>query len=237
MYCAHCGIPINETHHFCGSCGKPILKDSSTQIATEAHADRIDPAPMVSDMANVISGVYLADVLRNKSQRRLSLGALIAAGSAILFFIVDSSIYWLVIGLLCWGLWLLYGGLAGRGDNAYKKLLSSTGYENITKLSEDFIKSRQEGTIKIGSYLLSNMFLYQDNFFSFRVYPLSQMTWAYKKVTNHSINFIPTGKSYSLVLHFNPKLTITIDEAEKAVAEHLLLLVNLCPHARFGYTS
>jgi hypothetical protein len=103
--------------------------------------------------------------------------------------------------------------------------------------SDDFIKSAKAGVMKIGKYRLSDKFLSISTFFSFNVYPLSQMYWIYKKVINKRVNFVPVGKDYEIVMHFKPNKTVAIGESEEKVNQHLLILTALCPEAKFGYTE
>src|SRR3989344_918834 len=143
------------------------------------------------------------------------------------------------IGLLCWGGFLTYKRMTDRADKKHYayQIASLVGYHSIDDFSNDFIEAKQAGIEKIGGYTLSNKFLFQDNFFSFKVYPLSQMYWAYKKVVKKSVNFIPTGKDYEVVMHFKPKQTVSIKESDESVNKHLMLLIQLCPEAKFGYTK
>ena len=143
------------------------------------------------------------------------------------------------IGLLCWGGFLTYRRTNDREDKKHYayQIVSLAGYQSIDDLSNDFIQAEQAGTVEIGGYKLSNKFLFEDNFFSFKIYPLSQMYWAYKKVIKKSVNFIPTGKDYEIVMHFKPEQTVSIKELEESINQHLLLLIHLCPGAKFGYTK
>jgi hypothetical protein len=63
------------------------------------------------------------------------------------------------------------------------------------------------------------------------------MVWVYKKVTKHSINFIPTGKTYSVVLVGRHRQRIEEQMKEKAVNEMLADLAARVPWALFGFTK
>jgi hypothetical protein len=143
------------------------------------------------------------------------------------------------IALACWGGFLIYRRITDREDKKHYafQIASTAGYSNMNSFSKDFITANETGIVKIGGYKLSSKFLSRENFFSFEVYPMSQMFWAYKKVVNKSVNFIPTGKDYEVVLHFRPNKTLSIKESEESVNQHLMLLIRLCPEAKFGYTK
>jgi hypothetical protein len=141
------------------------------------------------------------------------------------------------IGLLCWGAILVYRRTTDIEDNKHYayRIAKTAGYYSIDSLSADYIISRQAGMVEIGKYHLCNQFLFANRFFSFKIYPLSQMIWAYKKVTKKSINFIPMGVDHTLVMHFRPNVMVEIKEPEENVNKHLILLTSLCPEAKFGY--
>lgn len=143
------------------------------------------------------------------------------------------------IGLACWGGLIAYRRATNREDKKHYvyQIASLAGYQDMDDLSKDFINANAAGVIKIGDYKLSSKFLSRDNFFSFEIYPMSQMFWAYKKVTKKSVNFIPTGKDYEIVMHFKPNKIVSIKEPEENINQHLLLLIHLCPEAKFGYTK
>jgi|GEM_PF-4384982 hypothetical protein len=150
--------------------------------------------------------------------------------------------FWLFLfglGLFCVGGYITYKRSIDREDKKHYayQVASLAGYSSIDELSNDFIQSEKTGTVKIGGYTLSNKFLFIDNHFSFRIYPLSQMYWSYKKIVKKSVNFVPTGKDYEIVMHFRPKQVVAIKEPEESVNQHLMLLMKLCPGAKFGYTK
>src|SRR5438034_340683 len=65
-------------------------------------------------------------------------------------------------------------------------------------------------------WVVTDQFLLRSTFFSFDVLRLSDLLWAYKKVTKHSVNFIPTGKTYDAVLACYGG-SATVKGAEKTV--------------------
>jgi hypothetical protein len=141
--------------------------------------------------------------------------------------------------LFCWGGFIVFKRTLDLKDknNYIYQITSSSGYKNIDDLSDDFVHTEKTEMVKIGDYKLNNKFLFKESFFYFKIYPISQMYWAYKKITRHSVNLIPTGKSHEIVLNFKPKQAVLIKESEALVDQHLMLLIRLCPEAKFGYTK
>lgn len=150
--------------------------------------------------------------------------------------------FWLfVLGVIlaCWGGYLVCKELINDKKNIHYayKIAKAAGYQGISGLSYDFETDIRSKTIKIGSYKMSDKFLFRNSFFSFEIYPLSEMYWAYKKVIRKSVNFVPTGKMYQIVMNFRPSLSVSITEPERKVDQHLSLLVRTRPNAKFGYRS
>jgi len=61
--------------------------------------------------------------------------------------------------------------------------------------------------------------------------------WAYKKRTKHSVNFIPTGTTYSLVLRDSRGKLVEISSAETNIDAYLNSLADQTPWVIFGYNK
>jgi hypothetical protein len=48
-----------------------------------------------------------------------------------------------------------------------------------------------------GGWMMTDSYLVRSTFFGFDVLRLSDLIWGFKRVTKHSVNFIPTGKTYA----------------------------------------
>lgn len=148
---------------------------------------------------------------------------------------------WVVLlglGILAWGGFIVLRRINDKEDKNHYiyKIAGSAGYHSIKDFSEDFIKSKDEKFIELGGgYYLNHKFLFNDGYFSFHVFPLSQLFWMYKSIVKRSVNFIPTGKHHELSMHFRPNIKVSIKEDEATVNQNLYILANLCPAAKLGY--
>ncbi len=79
-------------------------------------------------------------------------------------------------------------------------------------------------------------YLVQSTLFAFDVLRLQDLLWAYKKITKHSVNFIPTGKTYEAILACYGG-TATIKGKEKQVEEILAFAQQRAPWAVLGYSA
>ncbi len=82
---------------------------------------------------------------------------------------------------------------------------------------------------------VGDTYLVQSKFFRFDVLRLQGLLWAYKKVTKHSVNFIPTGKTHQAILACYGGSAV-IKGREKHVDEILAFAQQRVPWAVLGYT-
>jgi uncharacterized protein DUF6709 len=81
-----------------------------------------------------------------------------------------------------------------------------------------------------------NKYLMQSRFFTFDLLRFQDVLWAYKKITKHSVNFIPTGKTYEAIVNCYGG-TATIPAKEKRVHELLEFAQQRAPWAMFGFSD
>jgi hypothetical protein len=62
-----------------------------------------------------------------------------------------------------------------------------------------------------------------------------ELVWVYKKRTKHSVNFIPTGSSYSLVLRDSRGKILELSNSERDVNAYLSSLADQTPWVIFGF--
>jgi hypothetical protein len=79
-------------------------------------------------------------------------------------------------------------------------------------------------------------YLVQSQFFTFNVLRFSDVLWGYKKITKHSVNFIPTGKSYEAIVNCYGG-TATIPGKDKKVDMLLEFVEQRAPWAIFGFSD
>ena len=87
-----------------------------------------------------------------------------------------------------------------------------------------------------GGWRLTDKYLIQSAPFAFDLLRLSDLLWAYKKVTKHSVNFIPTGKTYACVLACYGG-TAEVTGREKDMDALLSFAAERAPWAVLGFTD
>ena len=83
---------------------------------------------------------------------------------------------------------------------------------------------------------LGSKYFVRSSFFTFNVLRFQDVLWAYKKVTKHSHNFIPTGKTYEAIIRCYGG-SATIPGKEKKVHELLEFVQQRAPWAIYGYAD
>lgn len=87
-----------------------------------------------------------------------------------------------------------------------------------------------------GGWRLGNKYMVQAGFFTFNLLRLQDVLWLYKKVTKHSVNFIPTGKTYEAIIQCYGG-NATIPGKEKKVHEMLEFVHARAPWAVVGFSD
>jgi len=87
-----------------------------------------------------------------------------------------------------------------------------------------------------GGWRLGNKYFTRSTFFTFDVLRFQDVLWGYKKITKHSVNFIPTGKSYEAIVACYGG-TATIPGKEKSVNDLLAFVQQRAPWAIYGYND
>jgi hypothetical protein len=85
-------------------------------------------------------------------------------------------------------------------------------------------------------WLVTDKYFIQSGLFTFDLLRISDLLWAYKKVTRHSVNFIPTGKTYDAVLTCYGGSAV-IQAKQNVVDAILLFATERAPWAAFGFTK
>ncbi len=86
-----------------------------------------------------------------------------------------------------------------------------------------------------GGWRLGDKYLLRSTFFTFNALRFRDVLWAYKKVTKHSVNFIPTGKTYEAIVQCAGG-TALISGKEKKVHELLAFVQQRAPWAMYGFS-
>jgi hypothetical protein len=89
----------------------------------------------------------------------------------------------------------------------------------------------------IGSTILTTSWLVRPQTFGLGIIHLGDMLWAYQKVTKHSVNFVPTGKSFTAILCARRGQTVEIGGSEQATKQLLEAVWQRVPWMLVGFDA
>ncbi len=95
---------------------------------------------------------------------------------------------------------------------------------------------RAPGNRRMGKWTITERYLIQSALFRFNVLRFEDLLWAFKKVTKHSINLIPTGKTYQAIVHAYGG-GAELPGSQKNVDEMLQEAVKRAPWAVVGFSA
>src|SRR5262249_7244788 len=113
---------------------------------------------------------------------------------------------------------------------------SLSAFGDAQQLSMQIEADLQSGGVrKYGGLQIGPQWMVRRKSFGTWVSPVGDLAWVYKKVTKHSVNFIPTGKTYPVILVGRHRQRTEEQMKEKAVNELLTELAGRVPWAIFGF--
>jgi hypothetical protein len=112
--------------------------------------------------------------------------------------------------------------------------------ETVAQMIDNEFK--QEGVTVVKSLMLSSSWLLHKTLFNLSIVHLNEIIWIYAKVTSHSYNFIPTGKSYGFIVADQAGRMIELDlgrgkSSEREATSFLQNLAAQIPWIIVGYSD
>ncbi len=89
----------------------------------------------------------------------------------------------------------------------------------------------------IAGVKLFGPWLFKPKFFGLTCFHGPDIVWVYKKVTQHSINFIPTGKSFATLLYDRYGDSTEIQASEKKSVVLMTHIIKHCPWTIAGFSK
>lgn len=134
-------------------------------------------------------------------------------------------------GLICAAI-ALFGGSVKNNNN--KKALAK--FMDVDMADERFTQEyASDDKLDLGKTTLTRNWLYSSKFGDIFLMPASEVVWAYKLITQHRYNGIPTGKTYSALINMSNGKTLTIQNSEASVDLLLEYIVEKWPNTIVGF--
>jgi hypothetical protein len=149
--------------------------------------------------------------------------------------------YWLIIGAIVFVALLVWKGRPAwrhwRDPSAHPLVARMASWGDplsVAVLAAE--REFQNPRFKAGGWSLSDTYLVRSTTFAFDLLRTHDLLWAYKKITKHSVNFIPTGKSYEAILSCYGGSAV-VKAKEKVIDAILTFAHQRAPWAVIGYSD
>ncbi len=90
---------------------------------------------------------------------------------------------------------------------------------------------------EIAGVRLYGPWLFKKSFFGLAFFRIPDLVWVYQKVTKHSVNFIPTGKSFAALLRDRHGYSTEIQAGREKVESLIKHIVEQSPWIVAGFSK
>ncbi|HEU4387035.1 MAG TPA: DUF6709 family protein [Blastocatellia bacterium] len=142
-----------------------------------------------------------------------------------------------LLAIAAWNLVRVQARSGDPGRHPITQALARFGIPQVVAAKID-TEVRLGGKITcIGSVTLTPSFLFRSQLFGLDIVSIEEVVWTYKKVTKHYYNFIPTGKTYSVMVVDRRGNTLEIPTLSKEDKTHLIIeeIGRRAPWVLLGY--
>ena len=134
--------------------------------------------------------------------------------------------------------WLIAKVMRRTADVASHPVVQRASmYGTLPDVAQQFEIEIQGNIVKIGRATITQSWVFLPSRFGLSICRIPDLIWAYKKVTKHYTNFIPTGKSYEIIMYDRFGKPLQMQARQKKIDAMLTLLAERAPWAVFGYSD
>lgn len=181
---------------------------------------------------------WILRMVRARCVRRIV--AWVLAIVAIVVLAIHLPVYFAIAGVLIFAFLLAKYGLPAwryfQDPSLHPVVRRIASWGDPIHIAVEVERETRSSRHKGGGWLVTDKYIVQSTFFTFDVLRFLDLLWAYKRVTRHSVNFIPAGKTYDAVLVCYGG-TAEVKGREKMVGGILAFAVERAPWAFFGFSK
>ena len=134
--------------------------------------------------------------------------------------------------------WLILKVIRRKGEMATHPVVKAASrYGTVDHVAQQFDLELQGNSTKIGGATVTQSWVFLPTRFGLKICRIPDLIWAYKKVTRHYHNFIPTGKTYDVIMYDRHGQPLQMKSRQKNIDEMLKVLAARAPWAVFGYNN
>ena len=114
---------------------------------------------------------------------------------------------------------------------------SISKYGALADVAQEFEVELRGNSVKLGRATVTQSWVFLPSTFGLAMCRIPDLIWAYKKVTRHYHNFIPTGKTYDVVMYDRYGVPLQMQARQKKIDAMMTLLLERAHWAVFGYSD
>ena len=180
---------------------------------------------------------HILEIVNTKS-KRIRITGIILCILVLPGLLFNDSIFLYVIKIfiILFGIWLIYLGSSRLDDpESYPGIEKFYGNNSFIDLLGEELENKSETERLKNNIVLTPSFIVLNSFYHFIPYSVQEAVWVYLSQTKHSVNFIPTGSSWGIMLHFSNGENVEIETSKRGSEEILYKLINWAPFMISGF--
>ena len=148
------------------------------------------------------------------------------------------SILGMILPLMALAIYFLWVARKRRSNPERHPIVKRlAGFGDVHQVAQAIDSDWQMGATKLGKISVTPGWIFLPTPFGLKFCKIESLVWVYKKVTRHYHSFIPTGKTYAVVLRERSGRPIEVNGAQKNIDQTLQLIVTRAPWVVAGFDN
>lgn len=110
-------------------------------------------------------------------------------------------------------------------------------YGDPATVANEIERDLQGGITKVGMVQFASKWMLRTDLFGLNVFRLEDLAWAYQKTVQHKTNFVPTGKSFQVLIFDRSGEKLEIQMSQEEVQQTLGLIGERAPWVILGFDA
>jgi hypothetical protein len=133
--------------------------------------------------------------------------------------------------------WNLKKWMARAADPATSPIVTQLEHRGGMMACQQVDSEVAQSSGKIGKAILTKSWVIAPHVYHASIMHLDDVVWVYKKVTQHRVNFIPTGKTYAAILCASNGRMVQVDDKQEKIDQLLESIAIKAPWAIAGFSD
>lgn len=167
------------------------------------------------------------------------------ARTALMPIMLDTIEYksdaWLLMGFcipaVLLAAWNLKKWMERAADPATSPIVTQLQHRGGMMACQQIDSEMAQSSGKTGKAIVTSSWVIAPHFYHASIMHLEDVVWVYKKVTQHRVNFIPTGKTYAAMLCAANGQMVQIDDKQEKIDQLIGTIAAKAPWAMVGFSD